>query len=105
MELSELSDPADNGGSRSVRELEAVYDIPVTVSAVLGKTTMQVSQLLKLGRGAVERIFGLTYKPDYFKKFGFKRVKTSGLPHKIWAECINCCKFPKCQEVALLKEI
>ncbi len=36
-----------------VRDLEAVYDIPVTVSAVLGKTTMQVSQLLKLGRGAV----------------------------------------------------
>ena len=35
------------------RELEAVYDIPVTVSAVLGRATMQVSQLLKLGRGAV----------------------------------------------------
>ncbi len=35
------------------RDLEAVYDIPVTVSAVLGRTTMQVSQLLKLGRGAV----------------------------------------------------
>ncbi len=33
--------------------LEAVYDIPVQVSAVLGRTTMQVSQLLKLGRGAV----------------------------------------------------
>ena len=38
---------------RPARELEAVYDIPVTVSAVLGKATMQVSQLLKLGRGAV----------------------------------------------------
>ena len=38
---------------RGARELEAVYDIPVTVSAVLGKATMQVSQLLKLGRGAV----------------------------------------------------
>jgi flagellar motor switch protein FliN/FliY len=37
----------------SARELEAVYDIPVQVSAVLGKQTMQVSQLLKLGRGAV----------------------------------------------------
>ncbi|MFN4089776.1 MAG: flagellar motor switch protein FliN [Alphaproteobacteria bacterium] len=34
-------------------ELEAVYDIPVQMSAVLGKATMQVSQLLKLGRGAV----------------------------------------------------
>ena len=38
---------------RSAEYLEAVYDIPVQVSAVLGKTTMQVSQLLKLGRGAV----------------------------------------------------
>lgn len=37
----------------NARELEAVYDIPVQVSAVLGKATMQVSQLLKLGRGAV----------------------------------------------------
>ena len=34
-------------------DLEAIYDIPITVSAVLGKATMQVSQLLKLGRGAV----------------------------------------------------
>jgi flagellar motor switch protein FliN len=42
------------GGSGGVsRDLEAVYDVPVQVSAVLGRTTMQVSQLLKLGRGAV----------------------------------------------------
>ena len=33
--------------------LEAVFDIPVQVSAVLAKATMQVHQLLKLGRGAV----------------------------------------------------
>ncbi len=46
----ELRDLAEGG---SVKELEAVYDISVTVSAVLGKATMQVSQLLKLGRGAV----------------------------------------------------
>ena len=37
----------------SAKDLEAVYDIPVELSAVLGKATMQVSQLLKLGRGAV----------------------------------------------------
>ncbi len=37
----------------NANELEAVYDIPVQVSAVLGKATMKVSQLLKLGRGAV----------------------------------------------------
>jgi flagellar motor switch protein FliN/FliY len=38
---------------RTAKDLEAVYDIPVQVSAVLGRATMQVSQLLKLGRGAV----------------------------------------------------
>ncbi len=53
----------------------------------------------------VKKIFVLTYKPEFFKKFGFKRVKNSSLPHKIWAECINCCKFPNCREVALLKSL
>jgi len=46
----EVRAPAPAG---TARELEAVYDIPVQVSAVLGRATMQVSQLLKLGRGAV----------------------------------------------------
>ena len=55
IELSELSEnpSSEQSAPRAVRDLEAVYDIPVTVSAVLGKATMQVSQLLKLGRGAV----------------------------------------------------
>ncbi len=46
-------DADETASSRAPRDLEAVYDIPVLVSAVLGRATMQVSQLLKLGRGAV----------------------------------------------------
>ncbi len=38
---------------QTAKDLEAIYDIPVQISAVLGKTTMQVNQLLKLGRGAI----------------------------------------------------
>ena len=53
MELADLVETTPAEVGRSSRDLEAVYDIPVTVSAVLGKSTMQVSQLLKLGRGAV----------------------------------------------------
>lgn len=34
-------------------ELSAVYDVPVQLAAVLGKTSMPVNQLLRLGRGAV----------------------------------------------------
>jgi len=44
---------ADDAAKNAARQLEAVYDVPVQVSAVLGRATMQVSQLLKLGRGAV----------------------------------------------------
>lgn len=50
-----------------------------------------------------KKIFVLTYKPEFFKKLGFKRIKQSALPHKIWAECINCSKFPNCKEIPLLK--
>ncbi len=58
LELNEMApgqpeQDAEGAKPRSAKELEAVYDIPVQVSAVLGKATMQVSQLLKLGRGAV----------------------------------------------------
>jgi flagellar motor switch protein FliN/FliY len=60
-ELARRSDPAPSlpaeaqarsPGGRS-DDLGAVYDIPVQLSAVLGKATMPVSQLLRLGRGAV----------------------------------------------------
>ena len=51
------------------------------------------------------RIFALTYKPDFFQKFGFKVVDKSALPHKIWADCIKCVKFPECNEVAVLLEV
>lgn len=44
--------PPNSDGAQA-KDLEAIYDIPVQISAVLGKATMQVNQLLKLGRGAV----------------------------------------------------
>lgn len=42
-----------DGLPTSGADLEALYDIPVQVSAVLGKSSMQVSELVKLGKGAV----------------------------------------------------
>ncbi len=46
-------DNNDDDGLHSPSDLEAVFDVPVNVSAVLGKSYLQVSQLLKLGPGAV----------------------------------------------------
>jgi flagellar motor switch protein FliN/FliY len=49
----EAAPEGDEQEVRTATDLEAVFDIPVKVSAVLGKSSLQVSQLLRLGRGAV----------------------------------------------------
>lgn len=57
-EISPSSMPASEErewemGEAMANDVTAIYDIPVQISAVLGRSSMQVSQLLKLGRGAV----------------------------------------------------
>ena len=39
--------------SRNAADLEAVFDVPVQVSAVLGRAKMDIGDLLRLGPGAV----------------------------------------------------
>lgn len=56
-------------------------------------------------RLGLKKIFALTYKPLYFKKFGFNEIDKANLPHKIWIDCIKCVKFPDCAEIALIKEL
>lgn len=51
--VADTNDDDDNERVRMAHDLEAVFDVPVNVSAVLGKTHMEVSELLKLGRGTV----------------------------------------------------
>jgi flagellar motor switch protein FliN/FliY len=51
--LLQTQDAQENDAKRSASDLEAVFDVPVTVSAVLGKSGMEVSQLLKLGKGTI----------------------------------------------------
>ena len=53
----------------------------------------------------VKRVFALTYVPEFFERFGFRRVEHSELPHKVWSECIKCVKFPNCDEIAVVKDI
>lgn len=49
----------------------------------------------------IEKLFTLTYQAGFFRKQGFHDVDKSDLPHKIWSDCINCPKFPDCDEEAL----
>jgi len=53
----------------------------------------------------VKKIFTLTYKPDFFKPFGFVEIERSELPLKIWGDCMICVKFPDCDEIAMMKKL
>ncbi len=47
------SPPAPADGEKSADDLEAVFDVPVRISAVLGRTKMPVSQLMAMDAGSV----------------------------------------------------
>ena len=64
-----------------------------------------VRKLLEEGREVgVKKFFTLTYRPEFFKSLGFELTTKESLPHKIWKECIECPKFPNCDEIALTLE-
>jgi amino-acid N-acetyltransferase len=60
-----------------------------------------ISEAIVLG---ITRVFALTYRPDFFRRLGFREVDKSELPHKIWSDCLKCAKFPDCDEVALVAD-
>jgi amino-acid N-acetyltransferase len=51
----------------------------------------------------ISKVFTLTNKPGFFEKQNFHQVDRAELPHKIWAACVKCVKFPDCDEVALVR--
>lgn len=53
----------------------------------------------------LNRLFALTYIPDYFSLFDFDIIEKTELPQKIWADCFKCVKFPECDEIAMARNL
>lgn len=50
------------------------------------------------------RVFALTYQDTFFERLGFIRVEKETMPRKVWGECIDCPKFPNCDEIAVIMD-
>jgi amino-acid N-acetyltransferase len=61
-----------------------------------------LAEAVELG---LSEVFVLTLITDFFTRFGFRQVEKSILPHKIWADCIKCPRFPDCDEVAMILKL
>jgi amino-acid N-acetyltransferase len=65
-----------------------------------------VATLVKQARDlGVPRVFALTYQQEFFLSVGFHLIDKDELPHKIWADCIDCIKFPNCDETAVILDL
>lgn len=61
-----------------------------------------LSEAVTLG---IYRVFTLTYVPGFFGKLGFIETSKDVLPQKVWADCLNCPKFPDCDEIAMILDL
>jgi len=53
----------------------------------------------------IAKVFVLTCVPKFFRAHGFVDIPKEELPHKVWADCVRCPKFPDCDEEALALEL
>ncbi len=53
----------------------------------------------------LRQVFALTYVEEFFASLGFRRVDKSVLPHKVWADCLRCAKYPDCDETAMVIDL
>ena len=58
-----------------------------------------LSEAVTLG---IYTVYTLTEQADFFAHLGFKETAMDGLNQKVWADCLNCPRFPDlCNEVAM----
>ena len=65
-----------------------------------------VEELLEEGKSlGVKKAFLLTYQPEFFGACGFVLEDKNNMPQKVWMECVNCPKFPNCDEICMTRTL
>lgn len=85
-------------------EIRALAVSPAYTGRGIGRNLVQhfIDEACALG---IPRVFVLTYQQVFFEKCGFRVVAKESLPQKVWKECVNCPKFPNCEEIAMIIDI
>lgn len=112
--VREIAVAEDRGRLLGTGMLHVIWEDLAEVRALAVQPDLQKSGI---GRRLVEafmaeatdlkipRLFALTYQPGFFVKCGFRTVPKESLSQKVWKECINCPKFPNCDEEAVVRDI
>lgn len=85
-------------------EIRAVAVAPERVHQGFGSMIVraQVEEAKRLG---LPQVFAFTYERAFFERLGFGVVQRDSLPRKVWGECLDCPKFPDCDELAMTLDV
>jgi amino-acid N-acetyltransferase len=112
--LREFIIAEDDGKLAGIGALHVIWDNLAEIRALAIKPEFQgrgigKRLILKLTEEALDlginQVFALTYQGEFFKKCGFREISKDEMPHKVWKECINCPKFPNCDELAMIRNL
>jgi amino-acid N-acetyltransferase len=86
---------------RDLAEIRALAVSPEYTGKGIGKEL--VNNLIKDASDlGCYKVFALTYQTKFFESCGFHVVNKDEMPPKVWKECVNCIKFPNCDEIAMM---
>jgi amino-acid N-acetyltransferase len=87
-----------------IAEVRALAVAPEYAKKGIGRRLVEMF-IEEAGELGIPRLFALTYQQAFFAKCGFQVVPKESLPQKVWKECVNCPKFPKCEEIAMILDV
>ena len=90
--------------NEEVAEIRSLCVEPQLKTSGLGRAV--TNQLMHEARDlGLRRVFALTVVPDFFSRMGFYPVERSALPQKVWRDCLQCEKYFRCDEVAVVFDL
>jgi amino-acid N-acetyltransferase len=87
-----------------IAEVRALAVAPEYAKKGVGRRLVDMF-IKEAGELGIPRLFSLTYQQAFFEKCGFTVVPKESLPQKVWKECVNCPKFPNCEEIAMILDV
>jgi len=90
--------------SEEIAEIRSLCVDPEQKTAGLGRAV--ANQILHEAKGlGLKNVFALTVVPGFFSKMGFYPVERGALPQKVWRDCLQCEKYFRCDEKAMVFDL
>ncbi len=90
--------------NEEIAEIRSLCVDPQQKTAGLGRAI--VNELMhEAKRLGLKRVFALTVVPGFFTKMGFYPVERGALPQKVWRDCLQCEKYFRCDETAMVFDL